>query len=65
MKNNIGFFNIEEKDNGEFIWSGTVEKTGGDELEINETIYDITPGFQKVLTDTSNIPLKKLNDEDK
>ena len=29
-----------------------------------ENVSDITPGIQKVLTDTSNIPLKKLKDKD-
>ena len=38
---------------------------GGDKLKINENIYDIIPAFQKVLTDTSNIPMKNLNDEDR
>ena len=32
-------------------------------LKIKEKIYNITPGIQKVLTQTSNIPLKKLNDK--
>ena len=37
---------------------------GGKKLEINEKVYDITPGIQKVLTDTSNIPMKKLIGKD-
>ena len=37
---------------------------GGNKLKINEKTYNLTPGIQKVLTDTSNIPLKKLNDKD-
>ena len=66
MKNNTGFFNIEERDNGDIIWNGfPIEKIGGKKLEIDEKIYDITPGIQKVLTDTSNIHLKKLNDKDR
>ena len=32
--------------------------------KIIEKIYDITPGIQKVLTDTSEIPLKQINDKD-
>ena len=28
-------------------------------------MFDIFPGIQKVLTDTSNIPIKKLNHEDR
>ena len=34
-------------------------------FEINEKIYDITQGIQKVLTKTSKIPQKKLNDKDR
>ena len=37
---------------------------GGNKPKINEKIYNITPGIQKVLTETSNIPVKKLNNED-
>ena len=65
MKNNTGFFEIEKRKNGDIIWKGIpVEKMGGNELEINEEIYDITQGSQKVLTDTSNDPLKKLSVKD-
>ena len=38
---------------------------GGKKLKIIEKIYNITPDIQKVLTDTSNIPLKKLNEKDR
>ena len=38
---------------------------GGSKLKINGKIYNITPGIQKVLTDPSNIPMKKLNDQDR
>ena len=38
---------------------------GGNKLKNNEKVYDITPGIQKVLTDTSKIPMKKLNDQDR
>ena len=37
---------------------------GGSKLIINEKIYNITPGIQKVLTDTTNRPIKKLNNQD-
>ena len=64
MKKNIGFFNIEERDNGDIFWNGfPVEKMGGNKLKINEKIFDIAPNIRKVLTETSNIPLKKLNDQ--
>ena len=66
LKNNIGFFNIEEGDNGDIYWNRfPVEKIGGNKLKTNEKIYDRTPGIQKILTDTCNIPLKKLNDKDR
>ena len=66
MKNNTGFFNIEETNDGETFWNGfPVEKMGGSKLKIIEKVYNITPGIQKVLTDTSNIPIKQLNDQDR
>ena len=66
MKNNIGFFNIEERDNGDVFWNGfPIEKIGGNKLKINENIFGITRGTQKVITDTSSIPIKKLNDQDR
>ena len=37
---------------------------GGSKLKINQKIYDITPVIQKVLTDKSNTPMKKVNDKD-
>ena len=66
MKSNTGFFNIEETNDGEIFWNGfPVEKMGGSKFKINEKIYNITPGIQKVLTDTSKIPIKQLNDQDR
>ena len=66
MKNNTGFFKIEERDNGDVFWNGfPVEKIGGKRIKINENVFDITQGIQKVLTDTSNIPIKKLNGQDR
>ena len=66
MNNIIGFFNIEKSDCGDIFWNASpVEKMGGNKVKINEKIHNITPGVQKVLTDTSNEPLKKLNDKDR
>ena len=66
MKNKIGFLSIEERNNGDITWKGfPVEKRGSNKLEINHNIHDITPGIQKVLTDTSNIPMNKLKDKDR
>ena len=57
------FFNKEETDNGHIIWNGfPVQKAGGNKLIISEKFHDIAPGIQKVLTDTSNTPMKKLNE---
>ena len=66
MKKQKGFFNIEERDNGDNIWKGfPLKKKSGNKIKINEKVYDITPGIQEVLTDTSNIPLNNLNDKDR
>ena len=66
MKDNIGFFNIDEKDNGEIFWNGfLVEKMGGNKLKINDKIFKTPKSIQKVLTETSNKPIKQLNDEDR
>ena len=49
-----------------YFWNGfPVEKICGNKIKINENVFDITRGIQKVLTDTSNIPIKKLNDQDR
>ena len=36
---------------------------GGNKLKIYEKFHNITPSIQKVLSETSNNPLKKLKDE--
>ena len=35
----------------------------GTEIEINGNKYNLTPSLQKVFTETSNIPLRKLKDK--
>ena len=66
MKIITGFFNIEETNDGEIFWNGfPVEKMGGNKLKINEKVWNIVPGFQKVSTDTSNIHIKQLYDQDR
>ena len=66
MKNIIGFFNIKEKDNGDITWNGfPVEKKGGNTIKFNEKKCDITQGIQKVITDTSNMSMKKIKDKDR
>ena len=48
------------------MWSGYLFKIlGGTEVEINGKKINITPGIQKVLTDTSNIPLTKWNEKNR
>ena len=64
MKKNTGFFNIEETNDGENFWNGfPVEKLGGNKVKIMEKVHNITPGSQKILTETSNIPIKQLKDQ--
>ena len=66
MKKQKGFFNIEERDNCDIFWNGfPVEKIGGNKLKINDKIFNITDDLQNVFANTSNVPLKKLNDKDK
>ena len=41
------------------MWNGyPAKRLGGTEVEINDKRFDVTPDFQEVLTDTSNIPMK-------
>ena len=66
MKRNTGFFQTFEDREHEWMWNGyPVKKLGGTEVEINDKKFNIFPGIQKVLADTSNIPMKKLNNEDR
>ena len=66
MKDNVGFFKIEERDNGDVFWNGfPVEKIGGNKIKIIENIFNITRGIQNVLTDKSKTSIKKLNDQDR
>ena len=65
IKKQERFFKIEEKDNCDIIWNGfPVERTGGKKLMINEEFYNISADLQNVFTNTSNIPLKNLTDND-
>ena len=66
MKDNVGFFKIEERDSGDIFWNGfPVEKIGGNKIKINENVFDITRDIQKVLKDKTKISIKKLNDQDR
>ena len=47
------------------MWNGyPVKILRGTEVEINDKNFIITPNLRKVFTQTSNIPLKKLNDQE-
>ena len=61
-----GVFQTFEKPEHGWMWIGYLVKiSSGTKVEINDKKYIITPGIQKVLTDTSNIHLKNLNDKDR
>ena len=66
MKNNTGFFQTFEDQEHGWMWNGyAIKILDGTEVVINDKNFNITPGIQKVLADTSNIPMKKLNDKDR
>ena len=66
MKKNTGFF--QTKHYSERGWKLNIQPINilrGTEVEINGNENNITPGFQKFFTETSSIPLKKLNDRER
>ena len=66
MKKQKGFFKIVERVNGDKFWNRfSVEKSGGNALKTIEDDYNLSVDLQNVFTNTSNIPLKKLNDKDR
>ena len=64
MRNKPGFFQtIKDPEHG-WMWKGyPVKNSSGTEVEFSDKKFNITPGIQRIVTDTSNIPLKKLNDK--
>ena len=47
MKDNVGFFNVEETDDGDNFWNGfPIEKFGGNKLKTNQEVHNITPGIR-------------------
>ena len=47
------------------MWKGyPVKMLRGTEVEINDKNFNKTPNLRKVFTQTSNIPLIKLNDQE-
>ena len=66
MTTNTGFFKTYYDRERGWIWSGyPVKMLGGTEVEINDKKINITQGIQNVFTQTSNIPLKKLNNQER
>jgi len=66
MRDNTGFFKTyEDLERGWMLNDYPNKMLVGTEVDINNKKYNITPSIQKVLTDTSNIPLKKLNYKDR
>ena len=66
MKNNTGFFQTYEDPGHSWMWNGyPVKILGGTEVQINDNKYNITPGIQKVLVDSSNNTAKSMNDLEK
>ena len=65
MKDNTGFFKTYHGPQRGWMWNGyPVKMLGGTEVEINDKNFNITPNLGKVFTQTSNIPLKKLDDQE-
>ena len=65
MKDNTGFFKTRHDPKHGWLLNNHPNKVlRGTEVEFNNIKYNITPGNQKVFTETSNILLKK-NDKDR
>ena len=63
---NTGFFKTYHDPQRGWMWNGYPSKmSGGTEVEINNKKYNITPGIQKVFTDTSYITAKSMSDTEK
>ena len=66
MTDNSGFFKTYCDCEHGWMWNGyPIKNTRGTEIEINHKKFNITPAFQKVLSNSSNKPLKKINDKDR
>ena len=64
MTTNTGFFKTYYDRKLGWIWNGhPVKMMRGTEVEIKKKKFNKTSNLQKVLTETSNIPLKKLNEQ--
>ena len=66
MTTNTGFYKTYYDRERGWIWNGfPVKMLGGTEVEINDKKFNITQGIRNVFTQTSNIPLKKLNNQER
>ena len=65
MKSDTGFFNTHyDRQRGWMLNGYPVKILSGSKVEINDKEFNITPNLQKVFTQTSNVPQKKLNDQE-
>ena len=64
MKDNTGFFKTQHKPQSGWILNNfSIGTPGGTEVEISGNNDDITPGLQKVFTDTEYETAKSMSDE--
>ena len=65
MKNNTGSFQTYEDSEQGWMWKGVpVKRLAGTQVRINKKIFNITPGIQNVLVDSSYNTAKSLIDMD-
>ena len=66
MTTNRGFFKTySNSERGCMCKGHPVKMLLRTEKEIKDKIFNITPNLQKVFTQTSNLPLEKLNDQER
>ena len=66
MKDNTGFFKtLYDPQRGWILNNYPIKMLGGTKIEINGYEYDITPGLQKVLTDTKYETAESMSDMEK
>ena len=65
MKENIGFFKRQyDPQRGWIMNNYPIKRPGGTEVEISGNKYNITPGLQKVITDTQYETAKSMSDKE-
>ena len=66
MKDNTGFFKTHyDRQRGWMLNNQPVKMLGGTKIEIDENEYNITPGLQKVFTNTTYETAKSMSDMEK